>query len=129
VLTKLKQICDHPALVTGEQPVTKIDGRSEKFDLILAKIEEITSEGEQVVVFSHFLGMLSLLQASLNQRQIRHIRIDGSTNNRQDLIDAFNDGKVQVALCNIIATDYGINLTSANHVIHADRWWNPAVED
>jgi SNF2 family DNA or RNA helicase len=73
--------------------------------------------------------MLSLLQASLNQRQIRHIRIDGSTNNRQDLIDAFNDGKVQVALCSIIATDYGINLTSANHVIHADRWWNPAVED
>lgn len=129
VLTKLKQICDHPALITGERPVTKIDGRSEKFDLILTKIEEITAEGEQVVVFSHFLGMLSLLQASLNQRRISHIRIDGSTNNRQDLIDTFNDGKAQVALCSLIATGYGINLTSANHVIHADRWWNPAVEN
>ena len=129
VLTKLKQICDHPALVTKENPVTKIDGRSEKFDLILAKIEEVAGEGEQVVLFSHFLGMLSLLQASLNQRQISYIRIDGSTNNRQALIDSFNAGKAQVALCSIQATGYGINLTAANHVIHADRWWNPATED
>ena len=129
MLTKLKQICDHPALVTGEKPVTKIDGRSEKFDLILAKIEEVAGEGEQVVLFSHFLGMLSLLQASLDQRQIRYIRIDGSTNNRQALIDSFNAGKAQVALCSIQATGYGINLTAANHVIHADRWWNPATED
>lgn len=129
VLTKLKQICDHPALVTGERPVTQIDGRSEKFDLIVTKIEEITEMGEQIVLFTHFLGMLSLLQVSLDQRKIRHIRIDGSTNNRQALIDAFNGGKAQVALCSIQATGYGINLTAANHVIHADRWWNPATED
>lgn len=129
VLTKLKQICDHPALVTNEKRVTKIDGRSHKYDLIVEKIEEIVQAGEQVVVFSHFLDMLNLLQTSVEQRRIGYIRIDGSTNKRQPLIDQFNNGEAQVALCSLNATSYGINLTAANHVIHADRWWNPAVED
>lgn len=129
VLTKLKQICDHPALITGQkQPAIN---RSEKFDLIMEKIKEIVSQGEQVVVFSHFLGMLDLLQHEFDTANINisYIRIDGGTNNRQQLVDSFNRGESTVALCSLMAAGQGITLTAANHVIHADRWWNPAVEN
>jgi len=127
VLTKLKQICDHPALVTGQ--ATPIFGRSHKFDWIANTIAGILRDGEQVVVFSHFLGMLNLFERWLIEDGVSYMRIDGSTNNRQELIDGFNAGRSKVALCSLRAAGHGINLTSANHVIHADRWWNPAVED
>jgi SNF2 family DNA or RNA helicase len=127
ILTYLKQVCDHPALITKD--ATVIRGRSEKFDWILEKIEEIVNSGEQVVVFSHFLGMLDLLEVCVKENKFTYIRIDGSTNNRQELIDRFNKGQAKVALLSLMAAGYGINLTAANHVIHADRWWNPGVED
>jgi SNF2 family DNA or RNA helicase len=127
ILTYLKQVCDHPALITKDAHI--IRGRSEKFDWILERIEEIVNSGEQVVVFSHFLGMLDLLEACVKENKFTYIRIDGSTNNRQDLIDRFNKGQAKVALLSLMAAGYGINLTAANHVIHADRWWNPGVED
>ena len=127
ILQKLKQICDHPAIVTEiKQPIL---GRSEKFDRIIEKVREIKSQGEQVVIFSHFLDMLTLMEKVIEQEHISYIRIDGSTNNRQQLIDTFNRGQTTVALCSLGATSQGINLTAANHVIHADRWWNPAIED
>ena len=84
---------------------------------------------ESVVIFSHFLGSLDLLEMYLNRKKVKYIRLDGSTRNRQDLIDKFNTGKASVALCSLMATSHGINLTSARHVIHMDRWWNPAIED
>lgn len=127
VLLRLKQICDHPAIVNKK--IDPVLTRSEKFDWIVYKIREIKSQGDQVVVFSHFLDMLTLLEKALQQDRISYIRIDGSTNNRQALIDHFNEGEKVVALCSLGATSQGINLTSANHVIHADRWWNPAIED
>ncbi|MCA9970565.1 MAG: DEAD/DEAH box helicase, partial [Anaerolineales bacterium] len=129
VLTKLKQICDHPALVSGEKVKEPGHGRSEKFDWIVAKIDEIHASGEQVVVFSHFLGMLDLLETVLRRKGMSYIRIDGSTTRRQAVIDRFNAGQAGVAICSVQAAGYGINMTAANHVIHADRWWNPAVED
>jgi superfamily II DNA or RNA helicase len=127
ILTKLKQVCDHPALITGDHD--DIWGRSEKFDATADSIREILGDGERVVLFSHFLGTLDLFERALRERQTRYIRIDGSTSNRQKLIDDFNAGRADVALCSIQACGYGITLTAANHVIHFDRWWNPAVED
>ncbi|MBN1262522.1 MAG: DEAD/DEAH box helicase [Anaerolineae bacterium] len=127
VLTKLKQICDHPAMVTEHK--SPIHGRSEKFDWIIDKITEISEQGDQVVVFSHFLDMLTLMGQALHHKHITFIRIDGSTRDRQTLIDTFNNGGAPVALCSLRATGFGINMQSANHVIHADRWWNPAIED
>lgn len=126
VLVKLKQICDHPAIVSKQ--MEPVNGRSQKFDWIIDKIKQIQQEGDQVVVFSHFLGMLSLLQKGL-PRSFKHVRIDGSTRNRQQLIDRFNDGQATIALCSLMAVGHGVNLTAGNHVIHCDRWWNPAVED
>ena len=127
ILTKLKQVCDHPALVTGK--MTPLYGRSEKFDVTMARIKTIQAAGEQVVVFSHFLKTLALFEQAFQDLGISSIRIDGSVDNRQKLIDRFNAGKADVALCSIQACGYGITLTSANHVIHFDRWWNPALED
>lgn len=128
-ITKLKQVCDHPALITGvKEPIM---GRSNKFDLVIEKINEICEKEEQVVLFSHFLGTLNLFESAFNNNGINYIRIDGSTSisNRQNLIDRFNQTHVDTALCSIKACGHGINLTAANHVIHVDRWWNPAVED
>lgn len=127
ILTRLKQVCDHPALITGEK--TPLFGRSEKFDTTIERIQEITAKGERVVVFSHFLKTLDLFDLAFAERGITSIRIDGSTQDRQALIDRFNAGHVGVALCSIQACGHGITLTAANHVIHFDRWWNPAVED
>ena len=127
VLTYLLQVCDHPAIINHRND--PLAGRSEKYDWVIENIEEILAGGEQVVVFSRFLGMLSLLERAMQERSIPYIRIDGSTNNRQPLIDLFNNHQAQVALCSLMAAGHGINLTAANHVIHADRWWNPAVED
>lgn len=127
LLTKLKQVCDHPALVT--KTTSSLYNRSEKFDWIIDKISEIVELGEQVVVFSHFLGMLGLIEKAIQEKGFRYITIQGSTENRQALIDQFNAGKAQVALLSILAAGHGITMTAANHVIHADRWWNPAVED
>jgi len=129
ILTKLKQVCDHPALVNGI--MEPIRGRSEKFDLALERIQEIRGRKEAVVLFSHFLGTLDLFETAFKASRISYIRIDGSTSNlkRQAYIDSFNAGGEDVALCSIQACGYGITLTAANHVIHVDRWWNPAVED
>ena len=127
IITKLKQVCDHPALITGEKE--PLLGRSEKFDFAVNKIKQIVENDESVVLFSHFLGTLDLFEQFLQHEGIRYIRIDGSTRNRQQLIDKFNERKAPVAICSILAAGHGINLTAANHVIHVDRWWNPAIED
>jgi superfamily II DNA or RNA helicase len=129
ILTKLKQVCDHPALVTGHQ--NPILGRSEKFDLILERIEDVLDRGELVVLFSQYLDMLDLFESVLEQRELSSIRLDGSVpmHIRQRRIDRLNDRRAQVALCSLQAVGHGINLIAANHVIHVDRWWNPAIED
>jgi SNF2 family DNA or RNA helicase len=127
LITKLKQVCNHPALLTGM--TESLLGRSEKFDRIIEKIVEFTERKENTVLFSHFLGTLDLFEKQLNHEGIKYIRIDGTTQNRQNLIDKFNKGRAAVALCSIIACCHGIDLTNANHIIHVDRWWNPAIED
>tara|TARA_Y100001970_G_scaffold177008_1_gene215679 strand:- start:1420 stop:3876 length:2457 start_codon:yes stop_codon:yes gene_type:complete len=127
ILLKLKQICDHPAIYTKDN--SSIFNRSNKYDLLFKKLAHIQSNSEHVVLFSHFLGMLDLIEKGCNKNNLSYIRIDGSTNDRQHLIDKFNNGDVDIAICSLMATGYGINLTKANHVIHIDRWWNPAIED
>jgi SNF2 family DNA or RNA helicase len=127
VIMKLRQLCDHPAMANDvwDPPL----GRSEKFDLVCEKIQEINEGGECCVVFTNFLGTLNLLERVLGEAGLRYIRIDGQTRDRQGLIDAFNGGGYAAALCSVLASGHGINLTAANHVIHVDNWFSPAVED
>lgn len=127
VIMKLRQLCDHPAMANDvwDPPL----GRSEKFDLVVEKIQEIHESGESCVVFTNFLGTLNLLERVLGEAGLRYIRIDGQTRDRQGLIDAFNGGGYAAALCSVLASGHGINLAAANHVIHVDNWFSPAVED
>jgi SNF2 family DNA or RNA helicase len=129
ILTKLKQVCDHPALVTGE--FKPIEGRSEKFDRVVDLIEEIVEGDELVVLFTQWLDALDLFERALDKRAFRWVRLDGSVavHIRQRRIDRFNDRRAAVALCSLHAMGHGVNLTAANHVFHVDRWWNPAIED
>ena len=127
IIIKLKQVCDHPALITKK--TKPLAGRSEKFDRITEKIQEITENKEEAVLFSHFLETLDLFETYLKEKNIEYIRIDGSTQNRQQLINKFNAGKASIALCSLMAGGHGINLTAASHLFHIDRWWNPAVEN
>lgn len=129
LLMRLKQLCDHPSIITGE--VEPVLGRSEKFDLAVDRIQDIRHQGEQVVLFSHFLSMLDLFEIELSRRNISYIRLDGSSSNNQRdfLIEQFNKKTKTAALCSLTSMGYGVNLQTANHVIHVDRWWNPAVED
>ena len=127
VIMKLRQLCDHPAMIDDVwEPVL---GRSEKFDLVCEKIGEIWEGGESCVVFTNFIGTLNLLEEYLKGAGLRYIRIDGQTRDRQGLIDAFNGGGYAAALCSVLASGHGINLTAANHVIHVDNWFSPAIED
>jgi len=129
ILTKLKQVCDHPALVTGE--FEPIQGRSEKFDRILELIVEIIEGEALVVLFTQWLDTLTLFERGLDRQDVRWVRLDGSVPMaaRHDRIRRFSQGRAEVALCSLHALSHGVNLQAANHVIHVDRWWNPAIED
>jgi len=127
ILTRLKQLCDHPAILSGQ--TDPLFDRSEKFDFAMQRLQDIALAGEKAVIFSHFLETLNLLEMACRERGITYIRLDGSTQNRQNVIDDFNNGSAQAALCSLKACGQGITMTAANHVIHLDRWWNPAIED
>lgn len=129
ILTKLKQVCDHPALITEQY--SPILGRSEKFDVIVERVDEILEHKELVVLFSQYLSMLDLFEIVFQEKGLSFIRLDGSVSmeERQRRIDRLNNRRAQVALCGLQAVGYGVNLTAANHVVHVDRWWNPATEE
>ena len=108
ILTKLKQVCDHPAIVN--QQTDPLADRSHKFDWIVARMADMVAGGEQVLIFSHFLGMLDLLEAATRQRGLTFIRIDGATGARQALVDGFNRGEAKVGLFSIRAAGHGITV-------------------
>ncbi len=93
-------------------------------------LDESLSEGHKSLVFSQWTSYLNLIQAELEKKQIRYSRIDGSTQNRQGIVNEFQsaDGP-PVMLISLKAGGVGLNLTSADHVFIMDPWWNPAVED
>ncbi|HTM44351.1 MAG TPA: C-terminal helicase domain-containing protein, partial [Polyangiaceae bacterium] len=93
-------------------------------------IEEAESGGHKVLVFSQFVSMLKLVQSALDEDKIRYEYLDGSTTDRPERIDRFqNDPTISVFLISLKAGGSGLNLTAADTVIHYDPWWNPAVED
>ncbi len=85
--------------------------------------------GHRVLVFSQFTSMLALLKEKLNEQQIEFCYLDGSTNNRGEVVEKFQRGSMPVFLISLKAGGVGLNLTGADTVIHFDPWWNPAVED
>ncbi|WP_300683389.1 DEAD/DEAH box helicase [Nocardioides sp.] len=130
MLTGLKQICNHPAQFL-KQTQGKVSGRSQKLDLLDEVIETAVAEGGAVLVFTQYVAMARLLEAHWEATGISHQFLHGGTPvaAREAMVERFQAGEVPVFLLSLQAGGTGLNLTAADHVVHVDRWWNPAVED
>ncbi|WP_033261919.1 DEAD/DEAH box helicase [Amycolatopsis vancoresmycina] len=130
LLTELKQICNHPAQFLKE-PHGTLTGRSGKLAAFEELLDVILDEGESVLVFSQYVQLCRLLERRLTERGLptELLSGDSSPSKRQDMVDRFQAGEIPVFLLSLKAGGVGLNLTRATHVIHYDRWWNPAVED
>jgi SNF2 family DNA or RNA helicase len=129
LLTKLKQICDHPALFKNEEDNYK-KYTSGKWDLFVELLNETRESGQKLVVFSQYLGMLDIIESYLEEHKIGFSGIRGSTRDRKEQVEKFRDDpKCEVFIGSLQAAGVGIDLISASVVIHYDRWWNPAKEN
>ncbi len=129
LLTKLKQICDHPSLITGDVATYK-QHTSGKWDLFLQLLDETRASGQKLVVFSQYLGMLDIIESHLTESGIGFAAIRGSTRDRKSQIEKFQtDPTCEVFVGSLQAAGVGIDLIAASVVIHYDRWWNPAKEN
>ncbi|WP_027861626.1 DEAD/DEAH box helicase [Marmoricola sp. URHB0036] len=130
LLTGLKQICNHPAHYL-RQPSGRLKGRSEKLDVCDELLGTILSENGSVLVFTQYVAMARLLERHLAAASIPTLFLHGGTpvRAREQMVENFQGGAAPVFLLSLKAGGTGLNLTRADHVIHFDRWWNPAVED
>jgi superfamily II DNA or RNA helicase len=129
LLTKLKQICDHPALYL-DQVASYTEHSSGKWDLFVELLQETRASGQKLVVFSQYLGMLDIIESYLQSEKIGYATIRGSTRDRKEPVHRFRDDpKCEVFVGSLQAAGVGIDLISASVVIHYDRWWNPAKEN
>ena len=129
LLTALKQICNHPAQYLKEDR-PRITGRSGKLELLDELLDTILSEGASTLVFTQYVQMARLLERHLAARGVTSLLLHGGTSvaARESLVRRFQDGEAPVFLLSLKAAGTGLNLTRAEHVVHYDRWWNPAVE-
>ena len=130
LITSLKQICNHPAQYLGQtEPV--LEGRSGKLDLFGDLVTTAVEEGGRMLVFTQYVEMGRLLARRLDELGIESSFLHGGTSvsSREKMVDAFQAGEFPVFILSLRAGGQGLNLTGADHVLHYDRWWNPAVED
>ncbi|MEI7807633.1 MAG: SNF2-related protein [Verrucomicrobiota bacterium] len=127
-LLRLRQVCCDLRLLKLDNlnPATT----SGKLDLFGELLEEVIDGGHRVLVFSQFVGMLTLLKERLAAEKIEYCYLDGSTTDRAAVVERFQtQAGIPVFLISLKAGGVGLNLTGADTVIHFDPWWNPAVED
>jgi SNF2 family DNA or RNA helicase len=130
-MTRLKQVCDHPALLLKDG--SALPGRSGKLARLEELASEIVEEGDKALVFTQYAEFGTVLQPHLQARLDRPVLwLHGglSRRRRAELVDRFqHDDEPMIFLLSLKAAGTGLNLTAARHVIHVDRWWNPAVEN
>lgn len=127
-LTKLRQICDSPALLSDQEDYGR---QSVKIKQLMRYIKEKTS-GHKVLVFSQFVQMLKLIEDEVAKEKIDYVYLDGqsSTKQRSKVVNTFQkDENCRVFLISLKAGGQGLNLTAADYVFLVDPWWNPAVEN
>ncbi|MFE2557401.1 DEAD/DEAH box helicase [Streptomyces sp. NPDC059352] len=136
LLTSLKQICNHPAQYLKEEAprgsgTARLSGRSGKLALLDELLDTILAEDGSVLVFTQYVSMARLLADHLAARGIQAQLLHGGTPvaERERMVDRFQAGEIPVFLLSLKAAGTGLNLTRAGHVVHYDRWWNPAVEE
>ena len=129
-MTKLKQVCNHPAQLLGDG--SPLPGRSGKLERLEEILDAVLAAGERALVFTQFAGFGSMLTPHLAARSgvpVRYLHGGTPRAERDRLVASFQkDDRPGVFVLSLKAGGTGINLTAANHVVHVDRWWNPATE-
>jgi SNF2 family DNA or RNA helicase len=130
-MAKLKQVCNHPAqLLHDRSPVGSRSGKVIRLEEIL---EEILAEGDRVLCFTQFTEFAQMLVPHLAVRfgqDVLYLHGGTPKNRRDEMVARFQSGDgPPIFLLSLKAGGTGLNLTAANHVVHLDRWWNPAVEN
>ncbi|MEY9995417.1 superfamily II DNA or RNA helicase [Streptomyces sp. V4I8] len=134
LLTSLKQICDHPALYLKEETAAateRLAARSGKLALLDELLDTLLAEDGSALVFTQYVGMARLITSHLAGRAVPVDLLHGGTPvpDRERMVDRFQSGATPVLVLSLKAAGTGLNLTRAGHVVHFDRWWNPAVEE
>ncbi|MDQ8705535.1 DEAD/DEAH box helicase [Streptomyces sp. LHD-70] len=141
LLGALKQICNHPAQylkestdasgAVGRAGAVRLDGRSGKLDLLDELLDTILAEDGSTLIFTQYVGMAKLIAGHLEGRAVPAELLHGGTPvaERERMVDRFQSGETPVLVLSLKAAGTGLNLTRAGHVVHFDRWWNPAVEE
>jgi hypothetical protein len=128
-LTRLRQACCHPALLPFPE-AREHDGRVAKLELLSLLLAQAIADGHRSLVFSQWPSFLDLVSESLVRSGIAHLRLDGRTDDRSEVLGRWQDpAGPPVFLISTKAGGLGLNLTEADHVFHLDPWWNPAAED
>ncbi|WP_018970064.1 DEAD/DEAH box helicase [Rubritalea marina] len=131
-LLKLRQVCCHPALVNLSQVPERAQHNtpeSAKLDYLSGMLNTLKAEGHKVLIFSQFTSMLDLIEAVLIEKQLSYLKLTGASKNRQEMVEEFQSGGIDVFLISLKAGGTGLTLTEADTIIHYDPWWNPAVEN
>ncbi|RME23596.1 MAG: DEAD/DEAH box helicase, partial [Deltaproteobacteria bacterium] len=124
-LLRLRQAACHSGLVPGQ-----VAERSSKIDLLMETLDELLAAGHKALVFSQWTALLDRVEPHLHNADIDFVRLDGSTRDRQAVVERFQDPDgPPVFLISLKAGGTGLNLTEADHVFLLDPWWNPAAED
>jgi hypothetical protein len=130
-MLRLKQVCNHPAHYLGDG--STLVGRSGKLERTVEILEEVVQVDERALVFTQFAEMGSMLRSHLQQRlgcQTAFLHGGVPRRQRDAMVERFQNGEgLQIMVLSLKAGGTGLNLTAANHVVHFDRWWNPAVEN
>ncbi|MBX9396665.1 DEAD/DEAH box helicase [Streptomyces sp. TRM72054] len=135
LLTSLKQICNHPALYLKEEHSPyggdRLAARSGKLALLDELLDTLLAEDGSALVFTQYVGMARLITSHLTARAVPVDLLHGGTPvpERERMVDRFQGGATPVLVLSLKAAGTGLNLTRAGHVVHFDRWWNPAVEE
>lgn len=124
-LTRLRQLSLDPRLVDAEYSSRE---PSAKIAFLIDQLQELSAEGHRALVFSQFTSYLRLVESALTEAGITTNYLDGSTTNRQKVIDDFKDGESAAFLISLKAGGVGLTLTEADYVFVLDPWWNPAAE-
>ncbi|WP_200390735.1 DEAD/DEAH box helicase [Roseibacillus ishigakijimensis] len=139
-LLKLRQICCHPDLVSGEwtgpageklstvKAAKEKAARSAKLTYLFELLDILFAENRRILLFSQFTTMLGLIEEELTKRKVPYLKLTGASSERGKLVEKFQSGSIPIFLISLKAGGTGLNLTAADTVIHYDPWWNPAAE-
>ncbi|SEN49828.1 Superfamily II DNA or RNA helicase, SNF2 family [Mesobacillus persicus] len=132
MLGRLKQLCNHPALYLKEEQPTSLVARSAKMEKLMDLVGAVREQDESCLIFTQYIGMGEMIRKVLQEEfgvDVPFLHGSLPKAKRDQLIDQFQNREFPFFLLSLKAGGTGLNLTAANHVIHYDRWWNPAVEN